>query len=262
MEKETWNDCAGDYANAMVHFRGHRAAREAGFEWLKQCHPNTPQTNVLNIGCGPGLFEMEARAVHGSKHTFTGVDNASSMLSIAQERNPGNQYIEAEMFQYLASLPEGSVEYIMAMNSLITSEQKLPLLLSELYRVLKPEGHLFVSIVHKIQRPQFVLSHADLKNGGNISNWIRALSYMFSHWSEMKELREFIKWAGKIEKNEKNKIFLSHDEWAHYLRETGFLVPHMSYFGGNDAYGHCTVYNGPSPGSLFFCTKPRVLSID
>jgi ubiquinone/menaquinone biosynthesis C-methylase UbiE len=96
---------------------------------------------VCDIGCGPGHI---ARYLASRGLNSTGVDLSPAMVATAQRLSPELHFVHGDML----SLPFQDHWFagITAFYSLIHIERELlPRALSELYRVLAPEGRLLVA---------------------------------------------------------------------------------------------------------------------
>ena len=99
-----------------------------------------PDATVLDAGCGTGRLTPLLQAA--GLRTI-GIDPSPGMLAIARRRHPGARFEVGT----LAALPLGdeSVEGVLAWYSIIhTPPEELPLVASELERVLRPSGALLL----------------------------------------------------------------------------------------------------------------------
>ncbi len=98
---------------------------------------------ILDLGCGEGGYSREL-AARGAK--VVGVDGSSRLVAVARERAPEIQYIAANA-NALESIDSDSFEIVMASMSLMDVED-YDGALNEVWRVLRPDGRLFMSITH------------------------------------------------------------------------------------------------------------------
>ncbi len=110
---------------------------------------NTGQT-VLEIGCGPGVFTEHLAAKVGIKGRIIAQDVQKQMLD-KMERRKKHFAVHANIETLLANssatnLATSGVDFIFAANVFeeIAKEKELAPTAAELYRVLKPEGRLFL----------------------------------------------------------------------------------------------------------------------
>jgi SAM-dependent methyltransferase len=148
--------------------------------------PSTPGTNILDLGCGPGVSTFElARALPDAR--LIGVDVATRMLKQARRRHPDGmavEWIRADA----ARLPfaAGSVDAC-AGHSFLYLVADRRAVLNEIHRVLRPGGHLVLMEPHtRRATPSGVLAVSrDMRHLVSVSLW-RPFSRMhgrFSHSS-------------------------------------------------------------------------------
>jgi phosphatidylethanolamine/phosphatidyl-N-methylethanolamine N-methyltransferase len=96
-----------------------------------------PKGDLLDIGVGNG-----AHVQHYKKHTITGIDTSLAMLKIARRRNPATVQLlemngEALLFQ------EEQFDYVV-LSHVIAVVDNPEQLLAEVFRVLRPNGRVFI----------------------------------------------------------------------------------------------------------------------
>jgi len=108
----------------------------------------TPNSLVLDAGCGSGLFSSMA-IKNGAR--VTGIDAAQGLLELARQRNPKNNFIEAD----LEAMPFGydCFDVVVGFNSFQYAGCFESALL-EARRVLKPGGRLVIGIWDKPEMSQ------------------------------------------------------------------------------------------------------------
>ena len=96
-----------------------------------------PKGDLLDIGVGNG-----AHLRHYKKHNITGIDTSSAMLKIARKRNPASVQLlemngEALLFQ------DEQFDYVVLSHviAVVDNPEKL---LAEVFRVLRPNGKMFI----------------------------------------------------------------------------------------------------------------------
>lgn len=131
-------------------------------EMISELIADLPRASLLDLGCGTGhwsgYFEKEGFSV-------TGVDASEAMLRYAEQRELAADLLKAPA----EALPfaGGSFDAIatIAMLEFVDSREKV---VQEMYRVLKPGGHLIVgalnldSAIGKNQKMDPVFEHANL----------------------------------------------------------------------------------------------------
>ncbi len=103
--------------------------------------------DILDLGCGEGSY---ARALSSMGAVVTAVDGSDRLIEIAQER--ARKYkLKIEWLTKNANLLQGlddcSFDYVLAAMSLMDVEDYQGSV-SEIVRVLRPEGQLIMSILH------------------------------------------------------------------------------------------------------------------
>jgi len=96
--------------------------------------------NILDIGCGSGLFMKMAGVKAG---TSTGIDISGELLQIAKQRNPSAVFVNQDMEQL--SFAENSFDLVTGFNSLQYA-QNIPGLFRKIKNVLKAEGKLAIGV--------------------------------------------------------------------------------------------------------------------
>jgi len=115
-----------------------------------------PGDNILEIGMGNGLFVKDI--VQGdSTITYTGLDFSGTMINEANKYNDG--FINSGQVKFILcnaeTLPFGNelFDKVFSVNTIYFWDHP-NLVLSEIYRVLKPNGQIIISI-----RPKSVMQH-------------------------------------------------------------------------------------------------------
>lgn len=99
-----------------------------------------PQSHVLDIGCGSGLFLRMAN-VNGA--IITGIDVSPELLVIARERNPLAELLNQDMENL--SFSDNSFDMVTGFNSFQYAED-ISKTLKEIKRVLKDDGKLAIGV--------------------------------------------------------------------------------------------------------------------
>ena len=100
---------------------------------------------VLDVGCGPGLYAEELIA-RGA--LVTGFDSSPEMVSLARARL--GEAADLRVWSSESPLSwAGDESYDLALMALVVHHlQNRSLALSEIFRVLRPEGRLYLSTTH------------------------------------------------------------------------------------------------------------------
>jgi ubiquinone/menaquinone biosynthesis C-methylase UbiE len=133
-----------------------RWAREPGHDSYWRFHrdaflpliPAAPR-RLLDLGCGEGRLSRDLRA---AGHDVVGVDASHSMIQAAREVDPAGTYLVADA----AHLPFGDAEFddVIAFMSLHDMDD-FKGAVAEATRVMTPQGHLCVAVVHPINSAGF-----------------------------------------------------------------------------------------------------------
>lgn len=127
-----------------------------------------PGDTVLDLGSGAGNDVFVARRIVGEKGRVIGVDMTEIMIQRANENNRKLGYTNVEFrFGDIESLPvaEGSVDVVIS-NCVLNLVPNKAKAFSEIYRVLKSEGHFSISdIVTTKDLPPAIRSAAELYAG-------------------------------------------------------------------------------------------------
>ena len=101
-----------------------------------------PPSDVLELGCGPGLPITAALA---TRHRVTGVDISPGQLALARAHVPDADFVEADMTE-VAFSPE-SFDAVVAFYSLThVPRAELPALLRRIRTWLRPNCRLFATM--------------------------------------------------------------------------------------------------------------------
>lgn len=96
-----------------------------------------PQGNLLEIGVGNGAHLQLYKA-----RNVTGIDTSANMLALAAKRKTGNVQLVQMNGESLA-FPDASFDYIV-LSHVIAVVDDPEQLLAEAFRVLKPDGRMFI----------------------------------------------------------------------------------------------------------------------
>jgi SAM-dependent methyltransferase len=101
-----------------------------------------PARRTLEIGCGEGRV---ARDLARRGHTVVALDTSPTLVGSAKAADPAGCYLLADG----AWLPfhDASFDLVVAYNSLMDVSD-MPAVIAEAARVLRPSGHLCVSVTH------------------------------------------------------------------------------------------------------------------
>lgn len=100
----------------------------------------SPQSHLLDIGCGSGLF---LRMANAKGAITTGIDVSPELLAIARERNPLAELLNQDMENL--SFSDNSFDMVTGFNSFQYAED-ISKALKEIKRVLKDDGKLAIGV--------------------------------------------------------------------------------------------------------------------
>jgi ubiquinone/menaquinone biosynthesis C-methylase UbiE len=105
-----------------------------------------PGETVADVGCGVGYFSLPAAEIVGSAGRVFALDTSDDMLEELRKRlrDQGIRTVEPRRSgETTLGLPEGSVGFVLLSNVLHEIDG-LDALLSDVHRVLKPEGRVAI----------------------------------------------------------------------------------------------------------------------
>ena len=107
---------------------------------------------VVDVGCGTGAATRSAAEHVGPTGRVVGIDINAGMLAIAQSLSPvlGAPIEWIEHSAYQLPIPDQSVDVVLCAQTLQFLDQR-PVALAEMYRVIKPEGYVALSLWCDIQ---------------------------------------------------------------------------------------------------------------
>lgn len=171
--------------------------RLRAFEALAQQIEFDPPGRWLDAGCGSGLF---SRWLAGKDCQVTGVDASREMIHCAQglaERDiQGGSLIRFEVVEDIVKLeyPDKSFQGIVCLSVLEYLERPAEAL-REFQRLLKPEGHLIVSVPNR--RAVFRMLERWLASGFKSGKTARRRYLEYSrHWYSKKEIGNLLEASG------------------------------------------------------------------
>jgi arsenite methyltransferase len=167
--------CCGELEFSMigdeyVNIKGHNADADLGLG----CGIPTQFANikkgdsVLDLGSGAGNDCFVARAIVGESGKVTGIDFTDAMTEKARANNAKLGYTNVEFIQgdiEEMPLPDNKFDVIVSncVLNLVPDKQQA---FSEIYRVLKPDGHFCVSdVVIKGELPEKLQKDAEMYAG-------------------------------------------------------------------------------------------------
>ncbi|HEY7126911.1 MAG TPA: class I SAM-dependent methyltransferase [Ktedonobacterales bacterium] len=144
---EQYKDASNLNARILLHAR-FSTNKYGWHKWLFDQFQIAPGSRVLELGCGPGLFWASNRERIPADWQITLSDFSSGMLeaaqhTLAQIQHPFTfQVIDAQAIPF----DDASLDAVIA-NHMLYHVPNRPRALSEIRRVLKPDGRLYASTI-------------------------------------------------------------------------------------------------------------------
>ena len=105
--------------------------------------------DVLDVGCGTGVFSRHALSKVGVSGSVRGIDLSESMLGVARSMAPGVEFQQGNAMD----LPFQDAEFDVVISSFMLMFVPEPeKAVSEMMRVLRPEGRLVVGVWESVKR--------------------------------------------------------------------------------------------------------------
>ena len=119
-------------------YRGRDMARRRGL--VRDALGARPGDRVLDVGCGPGFFELELLEEVGPEGSILGVDASGASIAVAQSRSFGHDNVAFQEADATA-LPVGEAEFDRAFSvQVLEYVPDVDAALRELERALRPGG--------------------------------------------------------------------------------------------------------------------------
>jgi ubiquinone/menaquinone biosynthesis C-methylase UbiE len=142
MNKDPVTETVDNYdkvAEKYVEYHEHTRKMTAyGKDFIKQ----VPGKKVLDVGCGPG-WDAKLFSNHGLD--VMGIDLSKEFIRIAETKSPKSKFLQMDMrkLEFSTAYFDG----VWASASVLHVPRKeIKKVLSEVYRVLKPNGLLYISV--------------------------------------------------------------------------------------------------------------------
>lgn len=137
--RETFDGCAEVFDNWLVDRLEYHIPSILSKVLTDKLGPNFAKKNILDLGCGTGLFGEEVRTI---KDKMVGVDLSPRMIERARERGIYDQLIVGDLLDYLTEIKPNEFD-IAAATDVFNYVGNLSPVFEQLARVL-PAGGLFL----------------------------------------------------------------------------------------------------------------------
>jgi SAM-dependent methyltransferase len=123
-------------------YRGRDMERRRGL--VRAALGAEPGDRILDVGCGPGFFELELLDEIGAEGSILGVDASAASIAVARGRSEGRPNVDFREADATA-LPVGDAEFDRAFSvQVLEYVPDVPLALRELRRALRPGGRVVI----------------------------------------------------------------------------------------------------------------------
>lgn len=220
-----WNYLASSYTRAMKDLIIHIILRNLVKGWLETLDSDA---RVLCLGCGGGIESEEFWQEHKRLPKMVVVDIAENMLTEHASLNPNGRFerVHSDSLEYLKAQPDGSFDAVYSLNgALLSNSQYMKEYFQEVYRVLVPGGHMWLSMVKRYGHTQAMKAVADVDYG---VIWpyplatVSAALYILWHRKRLEDVIEFLKYVSKVVIG--TEMFLPHSEWKKEICRPGFKI--------------------------------------
>jgi len=182
---------------------------------------------VLDLACGRGFFSRRLINALDGKATITGIDLSETILRAAQAEQEGIPFVlgNAEALPF----PGSVFDAVLVISAVEQMEDPLPII-AEIYRVLKPQGYLYLCL-HKPFLDPFVLPGAAKRSYRLIGRLARkATSRTHPHIGykgTLRELRRNLRlWLSETRFEKVTSRALLHQlDWAVYKMVAPWAIP-------------------------------------
>lgn len=124
--------------------------------WMLEQQPGSKDSlNILELGCGPGLYTQRLAAMG---HRVTGVDISGQSLQTARERAETRKldirYIQGSYLEWEPEESAYDMVYIIYCDFGVLDPEEQKVFLASVFRALKPGGRFFFDVLRDIRREE------------------------------------------------------------------------------------------------------------
>ena len=128
---------------------------DASVRWITEVAPPARHRDLLDLGCGPGLY---AERFHAAGYTVTGVDLSARSITYAREqaqKNGSGITYRCENYLKLPDVGAYDLVTLIYCDYAALSNTDRPILLEKAYRALRPGGILLFDVfTPAVRKPQ------------------------------------------------------------------------------------------------------------
>ncbi len=173
-----WNSAAETFAKEQEQ----SAYAKANKRIIKERFKKFNGEKILDLGCGYGYYTDYFKSIGGE---VIGVDGSETMIEIARQKYPECKF---EVADITARIPFNNESFDMVFcNQVLMDIENIESVLSECFRVLKPNAILYFSITHPaFYNGEWKKDEANDKIGKLISSYITPGYLTNNFWGETK----------------------------------------------------------------------------
>ena len=172
---EQWNKVAKKYADDQEQSE----FVESNKRVVKSRFQNISGLKVLDLGCGYGYYTDYFQNIGAE---VLGVDGSSKMIEIAKNRYPNCSF---DICDITESFPFEDESFdLVFCNQVLMDVESVEKVFSECYRILKPNGVFYYSIVHPAFYDSGWLKKRGFHYAKAISSYIEPYSFTNEFWGE------------------------------------------------------------------------------
>lgn len=139
-----WDEISNSYEDL---YNDNWSKLEDRFIQNELCNIVKNKDSVLDLGCGLCLGYDLVREIYANIN-YTGVDISNSMVAKAKSKNKKIHVLNSSM-SCLSSIADNSIDVVISINTSFSFTDSIQNTISEIKRVLKKNGKIFISVLSK-----------------------------------------------------------------------------------------------------------------
>lgn len=144
-QQEYWSNISKEYDSLYLSDWSQFEDKQVQM-WIELLCANS-DGRLLDLGCGTGLGYQLATTISRSID-YEGIDISAEMLDRMRQKFPGAN-TRLLSLEELDEVPEESYQYIVALSSVLSFSENFPVVMQQIFRVLKPGGAILVSALNR-----------------------------------------------------------------------------------------------------------------